>query len=384
VRSTVLTIVMRVAVLVALAVSVSLLVDYTSTDVPYCSSSGCLGLRFKYGRVGWIPIPVFGVVAFATLLAVSLARRLAGMETLSHSLAATGGLIAALLIAMQLYVGLICVPCMIVDGAAILAGIAGAWMLFDRVSRRQKIVRAAAPKEPGYVDLVQPWAWATLGALAATIPAVWPIVRPRPPVPAALLANYQDGKINVVEFSDFECPHCRELHPRLTALVEEYGDRVHYIRLQTPLESHDRARPAARAAICAAQQGDGEAMTEELFRAESLRNSDIERMALVVGLDPDAFAACLEDPATDEQIDAQVETLAATGMVVTPSVYVGGQLIRGAKPDLVFRDAFSRAERGEDEWGLPAPAYFSAAGLLVVLVLAAGRRRERPATPESA
>ena len=375
-RSTILTIVLRVALLVALAVSSSLLVDYLSTSVPYCSSAGCLGLRFKYGHLGGLlPIPVLGVLAFATVLIVSLLRRVTGLETLSHSLATTGGLIALALIAMQLVVGLICVPCMITDGAAVVAGMAGAWMLFDRASRRQKIVKAGDAPPPIPPDLVRPWGWALLGALAFAVPVLWPHVRPSPPVPAAVLEQYEPGKINVVEFSDFECPHCRELHPRLMALVEEYGDRAHYIRMNTPLHSHPQARAAARAAICADQQGDGKMMVDELFRADSLSKGEIQRAALVVGLDREAFAACLDDPATDQRVDAEAAALEATGMVVTPSVFVGGQMIRGAQSNLVFRDAFSRAERGDDRRGVPAPVYFSLAGLLAVAAVWFGRHR---------
>jgi hypothetical protein len=68
---------------------------------------------------------------------------------------------------------------------------------------------------------------------------------------------------------------------------------------------------------------------------------------------------------------------------VTPTVYVGGQLIRGAETDLVYRDAFSRAERGDDRRGLPASIYFSLAGLLAVLVAFLGARgpRERRVPP---
>ncbi len=382
VRSTVLTIVLRVALLVALAVSMSLLVDYTSTEVPFCSSSGCLGLRFKYGRLGGlVPIPGLGVVAFTAVLVLSLARRVPGLETMSHSLAATGGVLALGLIAMQLIVGMVCVPCMVTDTAAVIAGTAGAFLLFDRAHRRRQIVKADAPRPPEPEEPLRTWTWVALGVLATLVPVLWPIAKPRPPVPAAILASYEDGKINVVEFSDFECPHCRDLHPRLAALVEEYGERVNYLRMHTPLGSHDRARPAARAAVCADEQGEGDAMAHELFQAESLADSDLKRIALVLGLDMEAYAACLHDPTTETRIDAEIAALEATGMVVTPSVYVGGQLIRGAKSDLVFRDAFSRAERGDDNWGVPGPLYFAVSGLALLLVVWLGRRRRDPAGP---
>src|SRR6185436_13656384 len=71
-------------------------------------------------------------------------------------------------------------------------------------------------------------AWGALLVLAIGAPLLWPLVKPAPPVPAVILAEYVPEKINVVEFADFECPYCRKLHPVLKQVIDSYPPgRVH-------------------------------------------------------------------------------------------------------------------------------------------------------------
>src|SRR6185503_6117111 len=96
---------------------------------------------------------------------------------------------------------------------------------------------------------------------------------------AVVRAVYEPGKINVVEFADFECPYCRALHPVLKRVIQDYpADRVHFVRKHVPLEMHELARPAARAAVCTEEQGKGEAMADALVQAE-LSEAAIRRAA---------------------------------------------------------------------------------------------------------
>ena len=370
-RDTILLITLRVATLVALAASAALLVDYWSSDVPYCVTEGCLGLRrWGYLAGGLIPVPLVGVAAFATVFAVSLWPVVRGVARLTQSLSVTGAIIALFLIAVMLGTGNICVPCLVTDTAAIVAGAAGGlWMATD-LGRRRKIVSAQAAPQAARDPLSLP-AWIVLGFLTLVAPLLWPAVRSRPAVPEAIRAMYVPDKINVIEFSDFGCGHCRDLHPRLGLLLEEFGDRVAYRRMNAPLQD----RGAARAAICAEEQGEGETMTTELFQASGVTPSDIERIALAVGLDMDAFHTCVADPQTDARIDHELALLKLSGIAMTPTVYINGQRIRGAEKNEVFRDALERAARGGDRRGVNGWVYGSLVFVLLVVVGATGRRR---------
>jgi protein-disulfide isomerase len=307
---------------------------------------------------------VFGVLGFGALLTASLFARL---QAAVLPLALLGGATAVVLLVLQATaIGAFCTLCVVVDASAIL--IAG-------LALRLRRTPAAAVSDLHY------GAWLVLGTLAATIPAGWQLLRPAPgDVPAAVRALYRSGKINVVEYADFECPFCRALHPRLKALLADYGERVHLIRLNLPLDRHPNARGAARAAICAAEQGKGEPMADALFASTDLSPAEIRRLAARIGVDQPRFDACVQNPETDRRIDREAEILRQHGLQGLPTVFIGDQVIVGLQPEEVFRDALERAATSSGRGGLPAPLYAGLAALALGLTVFLGRRslRARP------
>src|SRR5262249_47559323 len=136
--------------------------------------------------------------------------------------------------------GELCWLCVIVDVCALLSAVCAFFVL--RAARTGE-----RPQSP-----LKPWAAAGLALLAVLAPLGWSRFKVPTPVPTMVSTLYRPGKINVVEFSDFECPFCRRLHEQtLKPLLAEYGDRVNFVRMQYPLDGHQMAEPAARAALCA-------------------------------------------------------------------------------------------------------------------------------------
>lgn len=64
-----------------------------------------------------------------------------------------------------------------------------------------------------------------------------------------------DAQVNIVEFVDFECPYCRTLAPAMKSVLERSKEQVRVIFKHFPLESHSKAYGAAKAGVCADQQG---------------------------------------------------------------------------------------------------------------------------------
>jgi predicted DsbA family dithiol-disulfide isomerase len=236
------------------------------------------------------------------------------------------------------------------------------------------------PSEPGdrRAELLQPWGWVTLCLLAVGGPLLWPKVRPLPPVPAGIRALYAPDKINVVEFADFQCGHCRDLHPRLKRVVKEYGDRVNFIRLHKPLSSHPLSRGAARAAVCAAEQGQEEAMADRLFAAKLLTRAENRKWAQQLGLDLVAFDECVVDPATDARISREASLLTGPEFLGLPTTYVQGQKLVGSRGDEAYRDALRLAAQGEGNRGIPGWAFLLLVAAVVAGVVALGRIRPLP------
>ncbi len=66
--------------------------------------------------------------------------------------------------------------------------------------------------------------------------------------------NLDKAKVAVVEFSDLQCPYCKQIHPILGQMSEVYGDDVVWVYRHFPLESiHPRARISAHASECVAE-----------------------------------------------------------------------------------------------------------------------------------
>lgn len=337
----------RTAALFALAASGALLADYSGLAPTFCTAgSGCAQVRQAgYGYVPGlnVPVPLVGIMAFALLLLFSLSPDERRRKRLTSFGALVAGLIGLSLLGVQHFlVGAYCSLCVTVDLSAIAAGIFAVFYLRD-------------PRPSA--ELVTPLAWIALGALAVVAPFYWPKARPAPAVPPEIAKLYQPGKINVVEFADYQCPHCRRLHPRLKKLNQEYGDKVNFVRLNMPLGGHAQAKPAAIAYVCADQQGKGEAMSDLLFQAASLGPETETRAAEALGLDLDRFERCLASKEAVGRVEREMRILQEAGFEGLPTTFVGNDKILGAQSEETFRAAYERAAHGVGQSGTPWPIY---------------------------
>jgi len=186
---------------------------------------------------------------------------------------------------------------------------------------------------------------------------------------------YLPGKINVVEFADYECPYCRRLHPELKAVIESYPGKVNFTRLNLPLKSHPFAHGAAQAQVCAREQGKGDPMADRLFAAEDLSPAHNRELAKELGVELTAYDRCISSGAADKLIEAESKILIDAGLQGLPTTYVGAKTIIGAQSETVFRDAFDRAAAGEGDRGIPASVYWPLCLLLLGGISWVGRVR---------
>jgi predicted DsbA family dithiol-disulfide isomerase/uncharacterized membrane protein len=366
----------RILALIALGASAALYVDYTTPDPTFCGAgSGCAEVRSSglgylvLGRTP-LPVPLFGLLGFSLLLGVSLIGRTERRQRWVLRVAVFGGLIAlALLLVQWVGLGVLCSLCVVTDVAAILAAVVA--FAYVRAG-----LESEADEERDHDRDLRGWAWSALGLLCVAAAFVWPLVRPAAPVPSAVRALYVPGKINVVEFADFECPFCRQLHFRLKDLLKPYGDRVHFVRLNMPLDSHTEARGAARAYVCATAQHKGDAMADALFDADSLAPAQSRQLAVAFGLDMGRFDACVADPATDRTIDAEAKILKDNAFQGLPTTYIAERQLVGALPDQYFRDALERAASGQERRSLGALRFGLLTLGLALGIVALGRDRK--------
>ena len=169
-------------------------------------------------------------------------------------------------------------------------------------------------------------------AAAASVPD--PLYR----VPIDGLPTAGGGRalVTIVVFSDYQCPYCRRLERTLGDLRTTYGDDLRLAFAERPLPMHDRARPAALAALAANAQGKLEPFRRRLFAAAALDDAEIDTIAREAGLDLARFNA--DRRATATEALTQSEHLADTlGVRGTPTSFVNGRKITGAQPLETFR-----------------------------------------------
>src|SRR5258706_15206593 len=58
-----------------------------------------------------------------------------------------------------------------------------------------------------------------------------------------------DAPVTLVEYGDYQCPHCGVAHPIVKALIRNYGDQLRFVYRHFPLtQDHPYAEPAAETA----------------------------------------------------------------------------------------------------------------------------------------
>ncbi len=149
----------------------------------------------------------------------------------------------------------------------------------------------------------------------------------------------KDAPIEIVEFSDFQCPFCQRAEPTVERVLKTYGDRVRFIYRHYPLPNHPDARPAAEASACAHEQGRFWEFHRVLFANTSrLGAADLKAHGVTAGLDAARFAACVDGREQKARVERDLEEAGLAGVTGTPAFFINGRALEGAQP----YDAFKR------------------------------------------
>jgi protein-disulfide isomerase len=144
--------------------------------------------------------------------------------------------------------------------------------------------------------------------------------------------------IEMIEFSDFQCPFCLRANATVDQVLKTYGDKIHFVYRHYPLPNHPNARPAAEASACAAEQGQFWPYHDRLFEQQSkLSDSDLKTHAAALGLDTARFNACFDAHKYKSRVDGDVKDGEEAGVTGTPAFFVNGRLLSGAQPFEAFR-----------------------------------------------
>jgi thiol:disulfide interchange protein DsbA len=143
-------------------------------------------------------------------------------------------------------------------------------------------------------------------------------------------STHQPGRVQMIDFFDFYCPHCYDLYRRLPTLQEKYRERLEILHVGFPLS--ERSIRPFEAYYLAQEAGKGEAMADALFAAIHEENRPITDDLLLdlaeeIGLDPEEFQRGLESRSQIQRIQAGVALAERYGVRQTPTLVLDGQFL---------------------------------------------------------
>jgi protein-disulfide isomerase len=148
----------------------------------------------------------------------------------------------------------------------------------------------------------------------------------------------ENAPIEMIEFSDFQCPYCLRANPIVAKVLGAYGDKIRFTYRHFPLPTHPDARPAAEAAQCANEQGKFWPFHDRLFANPTQLGSDaLKKHAAALGLDMAAFTSCVDTHKYKADIDTDLQAGTEVGVDGTPAFFINGRMVTGAQPYEVFK-----------------------------------------------
>jgi protein-disulfide isomerase len=139
--------------------------------------------------------------------------------------------------------------------------------------------------------------------------------------------------VTVVEFSDLQCPHCKEAQPNLDRLAAEDKD-VRIVFQNFPLPMHDWAMKAAHYADCIGRSSSDAfwKFMESVYAAQSditAANADdkLKAMADAAGVNGAEMAACAEKPETTSRVEHSIALGTSLDVNSTPTIFINGRMV---------------------------------------------------------
>jgi len=155
-----------------------------------------------------------------------------------------------------------------------------------------------------------------------------------------------DAPVVIVEYSDIECPFCKQFHVTMQQIMDEYGKdgKVAWVYRQFPLaQLHPNAPKLAEASECVASLGGNTAFwsfLDEVFAVAPINvlfpMDRLNEVVAKVGVSQSDFTQCLDSGSKESIVEKQFNDAIATGGQGTPHniIIAGDQIIAlpGAQP----------------------------------------------------
>jgi protein-disulfide isomerase len=141
----------------------------------------------------------------------------------------------------------------------------------------------------------------------------------------------RNAAVTIVEFADYQCPYCQQMHPELKVLQEELAGKVALVFKDFPLDMHINAEKAAEAARCAGEQGKYWDFHDTLFHnSDRLEVPQLKQYARDLKLNQSNFDTCLDSGKEAAAIQKDLAQGRQLGVRGTPSFFFNGRMVSGS------------------------------------------------------
>jgi len=150
------------------------------------------------------------------------------------------------------------------------------------------------------------------------------------PIDGSPTKGPESAPITLVEFADFQCPHCGEFAPALDKLLDQHKTNVRFVYKFYVLGKFPNSENAARAAIAAGKQGKFWEMHHAIFaNQEKLDQQGLDMLAKQVGVDPARMHADMQAPETADRIARDRKVGEEVRVSGTPTIFINGRQFDG-------------------------------------------------------
>lgn len=136
----------------------------------------------------------------------------------------------------------------------------------------------------------------------------------------------RNARIALIEYSDIECPFCKQFHPTAQQVADEYDGQVMWVYRHFPLDQiHTKADKEAEAVECANELAGNEgfwALLDKIFEVTPSNNGlnleDLPKLAGEVGINESAFKECLDSGKFTQHVEDDFQGGIKAGITGTP------------------------------------------------------------------
>jgi protein-disulfide isomerase len=144
--------------------------------------------------------------------------------------------------------------------------------------------------------------------------------------------------VNIVEFSDLQCPHCKQVAPTVEQLLTQVPD-THFVFQNFPLPAHNWALKAAGYVDCVGRSSKDavwkfiqKTFEQQESITEANADEKLKAIATESGADAETTASCAVKPDTKARIEASVALGKSVGVNGTPAIFINGRMLSGGVP----------------------------------------------------